>query len=111
MISIVHPASWVIKEAVQTHRTSVRPYRARGPQFHSQCGSEIYHTGLFFDDLTVESPIEAIPRFKSREGKSDPNATRSHASQFGTSIFEAKIKSFTDGLMDLRREATGIRGQ
>jgi len=111
MIRIVHPALWIIKETVQTHRTSVRTYRARGPQFHFQCDFQMYHTGLFFDDLTVEYPIEAIRRFKSGEDRSNRNATRSHASQFGTSIFEAKIQSFTDGLMDLCRKSTGIRGQ
>lgn len=104
MIRIVHPALWIIKETVQTHRTCVRPYRARGPQFHSQCDFQMYPTGLFFDDLTVEYPIEAIRRFKSGEDRSNHNATQSHASQF-------KIQSFADGLMDLCRKSTGIRGQ
>ena len=49
-------------------------------------------TGLFFDEQTTESLIDAVGRFEQREWS--PQAIRKHAEEFSTEVFCARFKRF-----------------
>lgn len=55
-------------------------------------------TGLFFEQQTVESLIEALQTFDERAF--DPAAIRAHAMQFDTSVFNAAITSAVERAWD-----------
>jgi glycosyltransferase involved in cell wall biosynthesis len=49
-------------------------------------------TGLFFDEQTTESLIEAVERFERQEWS--PQLIRTHAEGFSTEVFQARFKHF-----------------
>jgi glycosyltransferase involved in cell wall biosynthesis len=59
-------------------------------------------TGLFFQEQSVDSLIDAVERFNRVEGEFDPLAIRRHALQWDREIFKKKIKKSILQKMELR---------
>lgn len=55
-------------------------------------------TGLFFNEQTMESLIEAVKNFD--EGRFDPERIRRHAEKFDSSVFKTKISESISRLTD-----------
>jgi glycosyltransferase involved in cell wall biosynthesis len=51
-------------------------------------------TGVFFYEQNVDSVAEGILRFEAREGKFDPDRTRTHAQAFDEKVFKSKLRAF-----------------
>jgi glycosyltransferase involved in cell wall biosynthesis len=51
-------------------------------------------TGVFFDQPTVESLVQAVDQFERNQDRFDPHAIQCHAFLFDQKIFRAKIQSF-----------------
>jgi glycosyltransferase involved in cell wall biosynthesis len=51
-------------------------------------------TGVFFNEQTVDSLIDAVRRFESAEDEFDPAALRAHAESFDRAHFKRKIEVF-----------------
>jgi glycosyltransferase involved in cell wall biosynthesis len=62
-------------------------------------------TGVFFDQQTPESVIEAIQKFEARETQFEPEAIQAHARLFDTSVFKVRMIQF------LSRVVPGLRSQ
>jgi glycosyltransferase involved in cell wall biosynthesis len=54
------------------------------------------NTGIFFDEQTVESVVEAILRFELVENSFVPVDIQEHAKQFDTSVFVEQMRHFID---------------
>ena len=59
-------------------------------------GTDKAPTGLFFEEQTVASLIEAIHAFEAIEERFDPEAIRRHAEQFSIQRFNETFKNFVD---------------
>ena len=59
-------------------------------------GTDKVPTGLFFEEQTVASLIEAIHAFEAIEERFDPEAIRRHAEQFSIQRFNETFKNFVD---------------
>jgi glycosyltransferase involved in cell wall biosynthesis len=55
-------------------------------------------TGVFFQEQTVESLVEALKRFEKL--KFNPEIIKQHAVQFGPEVFRNKIKQVVDNSLD-----------
>ena len=53
-------------------------------------------TGVFFDDQTPESLIEAIKRFEARLDDFDPAAIASHAGEWNRDVFKTRLQAFIE---------------
>lgn len=62
-------------------------------------------TGVFFDQQTPESLIEAIQKFEERETQFKPETIQAHARRFDTNIFKLRISQFLSGVVP------GLRSQ
>ena len=58
-------------------------------------------TGLFFDDPTVESLIDALERLPTLDF--DPRRIRRHAETFDTTTFESRLREIIDQALDEHR--------
>jgi glycosyltransferase involved in cell wall biosynthesis len=77
------------------HGGSLETVRAYG--LHQQ------PTGVFFKQQTVEAVRKAILDFETREAQFCPDAIRSHALSFDTSVFTQRMKAFVDCALSARR--------
>lgn len=59
-------------------------------------------TGLFFDEQSADSLIEAIQRFEQQAGAFKPEVMQAHARNFDTPVFRAKLGGLIDSLVDGR---------
>ncbi len=60
-------------------------------------------TGLFFDEQTEESLLDAVRRFEQVEDKFDPAEIRRHASAFDREVFKDRFRARVDELMQDHR--------
>ncbi|MDQ4075498.1 MAG: glycosyltransferase [Chloroflexota bacterium] len=63
-------------------------------------------TGLFFDEPSAESLMEAIHRFETM--KFDKSQIRAHARQFGVQAFKQRIKAWVEESYDAHRAALAL---
>jgi glycosyltransferase involved in cell wall biosynthesis len=63
-------------------------------------------TGVFFDDQTPESLIDAIGRFEATAGRLDPHLIRRHAERFSPERFRAEFSAVVERAVD---ESRGVR--
>jgi glycosyltransferase involved in cell wall biosynthesis len=64
-------------------------------------------TGLFFEEQTVESLVDAVGRFERMEQSFDPAAIRRHAEAFDRKVFKEQISARITELMDRHRADRG----
>jgi len=57
-------------------------------------------TGLFFQEQTVESVVEAVKEFEARSWDFVPEALRLHADQFSPECFQAQFSQYVDQRWD-----------
>ncbi|SFN41389.1 glycosyltransferase [Variovorax sp. OV329] len=63
-------------------------------------------TGLFFEEQSADSLIEAIQRFEAHEDAFRPEVMQAHAQSFDTSVFRARLSELIESLLAVRRRAT-----
>ena len=56
-------------------------------------------TGIFFQEQSVESVMDAIPRFEAHEHNFDPLQIQKHAQSFDTSVFVNRMRQFIDAAL------------
>jgi glycosyltransferase involved in cell wall biosynthesis len=57
------------------------------------------HTGLLFQQQTVEALVEAIGRFERMQAAFDPARLQAHARSFDTALFKARIATCIDAAL------------
>lgn len=57
-------------------------------------------TGIFFQEPTVESLMDALMRFEESEDRFDPQIIRQHSLSFGQDVFLHKMKNFVEEKVD-----------
>lgn len=59
-------------------------------------------TGLFFDEQTPESLIDAVERYETQTAEFDPEAIADHARSFDRSVFKRRMRETIDRLLSER---------
>ncbi len=59
-------------------------------------------TGLFFEEQTANSLVEAVQQFEKIENKFDSKKIRNHTLKFDREVFEKKIREFINEKIDSR---------
>jgi glycosyltransferase involved in cell wall biosynthesis len=62
-------------------------------------------TGLFFEEQTAESLIDAITRFETNTDLFDPTAIRDHARAWNRDLFKSRLKTFITTSLTQERAA------
>ena len=62
-------------------------------------------TGLFFDEQTADSLIDAMTRFEARADDFDPAVIRGHAQSWNRDIFKDQLQAFIAARLPLRAAA------
>jgi len=57
-------------------------------------------TGIFFNEQTTPSLIEAVKKFESSQNKYDASVIRAHSKQFSREVFEENIRNFVEEKTD-----------
>lgn len=66
-------------------------------------------TGVFFEDQTCESLIDAVDRFEALPEAFDPRAIRAQAEQFSIQTFNQNLRQILEKLWMQHRRPAGIR--
>lgn len=65
-------------------------------------------TGVFFDEQSADSVVEAILHFETMERYFDPSFIRDHAKTFDTTVFCGKMREFVERQIELRKEGARL---
>ncbi|HVU55836.1 MAG TPA: glycosyltransferase family 4 protein [Puia sp.] len=67
-------------------------------------------TGVFFDEQTPESIIEAVERFEQNGVSATPAEIRANSLRFGINVFRQKFRSFVTGCMEEETVSSKAKG-